>query len=210
MDFRDDENAWVLIITGAGGKAFSAGFDLKENVPAIFPPMITRGIEIFKPMIAAINGMAFGGGLEVALACDIRIAAEHAELSVPEARLGLMPGWGGTQRLARLIPMSKAIEMVLMAKVVGAAEALDMGLVNKVVPPARLMNTVMDWATRICELAPLAVRAAKRAIVKGSSLSLEEGLGLEEELFELLRETEDAKDGIKAFVEKRKPEFGGR
>jgi len=210
IDFRDDEDAWLLIITGAGNKAFSSGFDLKDSVPAKFPPMITRGIETFKPIIAAINGVALGGGLEVALACDIRIAAEGARLGVPETRWGLMPGWGGTQRLARLIPMSKAVEMVLMATVVDATKALDMGLVNKVVPSSQLMNTAMDWATRICELGPLAIRAAKKAILNGSSVSLEEGLRLEEELFGMLRVTEDAKEGPNAFAQKRKPEFKGK
>jgi enoyl-CoA hydratase/carnithine racemase len=210
IDFRDDEDAWLLIITGAGNKAFSSGLDLKDSVPVKFPPMITRGIEIFKPIIAAINGVALGGGLEVALACDIRIAAESARLGVPETRWGLMPGWGGTQRLTRLIPMSKAVEMVLMATVVDATEALDMGLVNKVVPSSRLMNTAMDWAARICELGPLAIRAAKKAILNGSSVSLEEGLCLEEELFGMLRVTEDAKEGPNAFAQKRKPEFKGK
>ncbi|MFC1979107.1 enoyl-CoA hydratase/isomerase family protein [Chloroflexota bacterium] len=210
IDFRDDEDAWVLIITGAGDKAFSAGFDLKEEVPKTFPPMITRGLEIFKPIIAAVNGVALGGGLEVALACDIRIAADNARLGVPEVRWGLIPGWGGTQRLARLIPMSKAVEMVLMARIIDAAEALDVGLVNKVVPSSDLMKTAMEWALEICALGPLAVRTAKKTIVKGSSLPLEEGLRLEEHLFGLLRETKDAKEGPKSFVEKRKPEFKGK
>jgi len=210
INFRDDKDAWVLIITGAGDKAFSSGFDLKEDVPTKFPPMITRGLEIFKPIIAAVNGVALGGGLEVALACDFRIASENAKLGVPETRWGLMPGWGGTQRLARLISMGKAVEMVLMARIIDATEALDVGLVNKVVPPSELMNAAMDWASKICELGPLAVRAAKKAVVKGSSLPLEEGLRLEEELFGLLRETEDAKEGPKSFVEKRKPEFKGK
>lgn len=210
IDFRDDEDVWVLIITGAGDKAFSAGFDLKEDVPAKFPPMITRGLEIFKPIIAAVNGVALGGGLEVALACDIRIAAEHVRLGVPETRWGLMPGWGGTQRLPRLILPSKAAEMLLMAKVIDAKEAFEMGLINKVVPSSDLMKTAMEWASKICELGPLAVRAAKKAIVKGSTLPIDKGLRLEEELFGLLRETEDAKEGPKAFEEKRKPKFKGK
>ena len=210
LDFRDDEDAWVLIITGAGDKAFSAGFDLKEAVPKTFPPMITRGLEIFKPMIAAVNGVALGGGLEVALACDFRIASENAKLGVPETRWGLIPGWGGTQRLPRIISSTKAAEMLLMAKVIDAKEAYEIGLVNKVVSSSELMNAAMDWATKICELGPLAVRAAKKAIVKGSSLPLEKGLRLEEELFGLLRETEDAKEGPKSFAKKRKPEFKGK
>ena len=210
INFRDDEDVWVLIITGAGDEAFSAGFDLKEEVPPTFPPMITRGLQIFKPIIAAINGVALGGGLEVALACDLRIASENARLGVPETRWGLMPGWGGTQRLPRLISPTKAAEMLLMAKVVDARQACQMGLVNAVVSSSELMNTALDWAAKICELGPLAVRAAKKAMWQGFSLSLDDGLRLEEELFGMLHKTDDAKEGPKAFVEKRKPEFKGR
>jgi len=210
MDFRDDEDAWVLMITGAGDKAFSAGFDLKEDVPPTFPPMITRGLEIFKPTIAVVNGAALGGGLEVALACDLRIASDNARLGVPETRWGLMPAWGGTQRLPRLISPTKAAEMMLMAKVIDAKEAYDIGLVNQVVPSSELMNTALDWANEICELGPLAVRAAKKAMWQGLSTSLEDGLRLEEELFGLLHKTDDSKEGPKAFVEKRKPKFKGK
>jgi enoyl-CoA hydratase/carnithine racemase len=210
IDFRDDDDVWVLIITGAGDKAFSAGFDLKEEVPSKFPPMITRGLQIYKPIIAAVNGVALGGGLEIALACDFRIAVENAKLGVPETRWGLMPGWGGTQRLPRLISPTKAAEMLLMAKVVDAKEACEIGLVNKVVSSSELMSTAMDWATKICQLGPLAVRTAKKAVWEGLFLSLDDGLRLEEELFGLLHKTDDAKEGPKAFVEKREPEFKGR
>ena len=210
IDFRDDEGAWVLIITGAGDKAFSAGFDLKEEVPLKFPPLITRGLQIFKPVIAAVNGVALGGGLEVALACDLRIASENAMLGVPETRWGLMPGWGGTQRLPRLISPTKAAEMLLMAKIFDAREAYEVGLVNAVVSSAELMNAAMDWATKICELGPLAVRATKKAMREGLSLSLDDGLSLEEELCGLLHKTADAKEGPRAFVEKRPPEFKGK
>jgi enoyl-CoA hydratase/carnithine racemase len=210
IDFRDDDDVWVLIITGVGDKAFSAGFDLKEEVPSKFPPMITRGLQIYKPIIAAINGVALGGGLEIALACDLRIASENARLGVPETRWGLMPGWGGTQRLPRLISPTKAAEMLFMAKVVDAKEACEIGLVNEVVSSSELMSTAMDWAAKICQLGPLAVRAAKKAVWEGLSLSLDDGLRLEEELFGLLHKTDDAKEGPKAFVEKREPEFKGR
>jgi len=210
INFRDDEDAWVLLITGTGDKAFSAGFDLKGEVPKTFPPMITRGLQIFKPVIAAVNGVALGGGLEVALACDLRIASENAKLGVPETRWALMPGWGGTQRLPRLISPTKAAEMLLMAKIIDAKEAYEIGLVNKVVSLSELMNVAMDWATKICELGPLAVRAAKKAMWEGLSLSLDDGLSLEEELFGLLHNTADAKEGTKAFVRKRKPYFRGK
>lgn len=210
INFRDDEDAWVLIVTGVGDKAFSAGFDLKEEVPPKFPPMITRGLEIYKPIIAAINGVALGGGLEVALACDLRIASENARLGVPETRWGIMPGWGGTQRLPRLISPTRAAEILLTAKVIDAKEACEIGLVNEVVPPSELMNTAVDWGMRICELGPLAVRATKRAMWQGLSLSLKEGLRVEEKLFELLHTTDDAREGPAAFVEKRIPKFKGK
>jgi enoyl-CoA hydratase/carnithine racemase len=210
IDFRDDDNVWVLIITGAGNKAFSAGFDLKEEVPSKFPPMITRGLQVYKPIIAAVNGVALGGGLEIALACDLRIASENAKLGVPETRWGLMPGWGGTQRLPRLISPTKAAELLLMAKVVDAKEAYEIGLVNAVISSSELMTTALDWAVKICTLGPLAVRAAKKSIWEGLSLSLDDGLRLEEELFGLLSKTDDAKEGPEAFVQKRKPEFKGR
>ncbi len=209
IDCRDDKDTWVLIVTGAGSRAFSAGFDLKEEMPHKFPPMITRGIEIDKPVIAAVNGDALGGGLEVALACDFRIASENARMGVPETRWGLMPGWGGTQRLPRLISPAKAAEMLLMAKIVDAKEAFDIGLVNLVVPPQKLMETAMQWAERICELGPLAVRAAKQSSNRGLLLPLSDGLCLEEELFGILHKTDDAKDGPRAFKEKRKPQFKG-
>ena len=209
IDCRDDNDTFVLIVTGAGSRAFSAGFDLKEEMPMKFPPMLTRGIEIDKPVIAAVNGDALGGGLEVALACDLRIASENARLGVPETRLGLMPGWGGTQRLPRLISPTKAAEMLLMAKIVDAKEALDTGLVNMVVPPDKLIETAMQWAERICELGPLAVRAAKQSMNCGLSLSLSDGLCLEEKLFGILHKTDDAKEGPRAFKEKRKPRFKG-
>ena len=210
INFRDDEDDWVLIITGAGDKAFSAGFDLKEEVPKTFPSMITRGLEIFKPVIAAVNGVALGGGLEIALACDLRIASENAKLGVPETKWGLMPGWGGTQRLPRLISPTKAAEMLLMARVVDAKEACQMGLVNAVVSSSELMNTALDWAKQICRLGPLAVRFTKKAMWEGLSSSFDDGLCLEEELFGLLRKTNDAKEGPRAFAEKRKPEFKGK
>ena len=210
IDCRDDDDLWVLIVTGAGDRAFSAGFDLKEAVPPKFPAMLTRGIEIDKPLIAAVNGDALGGGLEVALACDFRIASENARLGVPETRWGLIPGWGGTQRLARLVSPTKAAEMLMMAKIIDAKEAFDIGLVNLVVPRKKLMETAMQWAGRICELGPLAVRAAKQSMNRGLSLSLQGGLRLEEELFGILHKTDDAKEGPRAFKEKRKPQFKGK
>jgi enoyl-CoA hydratase/carnithine racemase len=214
VDFRDDPQLWAGIITGAGERAFCGGADIKDTLPFMkehqtdpwsFPPEIWRGFELWKPLIAAINGLALGGGLEIALACDIRIAAENARLGTPEVNLGLMPGWGGTQRLPRLIPWCKAAEVVLMGRPMDAQEAYRIGLVNKVVPQSELMSTAKEWAGIICQVGPLAVRAAKEAMVKGYSMSLEDGLRLESTLFNYLSGTEDFKEGATAFNEKRKP-----
>ena len=218
IKFRDDNEAWVAIITGAGDKAFSAGFDLKELIPGQDklpspgggPPLIQRGLNIWKPFIAAINGVAMGGGLELALACDLRIAADTATLSVPEVKWNLIPGWGGTQRLPRMIPMAKAAEMLLTGDRIDANEAYRLGIVNKVVPPAELMAAAEALANKIAKNGPLAVRAAKEAMIRGTSMTLDEGMQLELDLVEALLDTEDAKEGPKAFAEKRKPEFKGR
>jgi enoyl-CoA hydratase/carnithine racemase len=221
--FRDDDAAWVAILTGAGDKAFSAGADLKKMIPAAFGTSrggrghddyglggITRGLEIWKPMIAAVNGFCLAGGLEQALACDLRIAAPHATFGLTEVRWAIIPGAGGTQRLPRAVPLAKAMEMILMAKRLNADEALRFGLVNAVVPLSELMPTARAWAEAICELGPLAVRAAKEAIVRGSTMPLADGLRLEAFLSGTLRGTEDAIEGPKAFAEKRKPVFKAR
>ncbi len=215
IDFRDDPEVWVAIITGAGEKAFSAGADLKKLVPVMqdkelaweMPPLHTRGLEILKPLIAAINGVALGGGLEMALACDLRIASENATLGVPEVRWGLYPGWGGTQRLPRVIPWAKAAEMLLMGRFISAQEALQIGLINKIVPLAELMPTARAWAQEISELGPLAVRTAKELMLKGTSVPLDVGLRLEQALMDSILASEDAQEGPKAFAEKRKPVF---
>jgi enoyl-CoA hydratase/carnithine racemase len=222
--FRDDESAWVAILTGAGEKSFCAGADLKKLIPAAFARDggarrghndyglggITRGLEIWKPMIAAINGHCLAGGMEQALACDLRLAAPHATFGLPEVRWAIMPGAGGTQRLPRAIPLAKAMEMILMAQTITAEEALRLGLINAVVPLPDLMPTALKWAETICERGPLAVRAAKEAVLRGLSLPLPDGLRLEAFLSGTLRGTEDAVEGPKAFAEKRKPNFQAR
>lgn len=223
LRFRDDPEAWVAILTGAGEKAFSAGADLKKLIPQAFGGRdrgrghndyglggITRGLEIWKPLIAAVNGHALAGGLELVLACDLRVAAEHATFGLTEVRWAIMPGAGGTQRLPRAVPLAKAMEMILMAETIGAAEAQRLGLVNAVVPLAELLPTARRWARTLCERGPLAVRAAKEAIVRGLSLPLADGLRLEAFLSGTLRGTEDAVEGPRAFAEKRKPVFKGR
>jgi enoyl-CoA hydratase/carnithine racemase len=223
--FRDDDGAWVAILTGAGEKAFSAGADLKKMIPAAFGggrgynPVahnayglggITRGLEIWKPMIAAINGFCLAGGLEQALACDLRLAAPHAKFGLTEVRWAIMPGAGGTQRLPRAIPLAKALEMILTAEQITADDALRFGLVNKVVPLSELMPAARALAETLCERGPLALRAAKEAVIRGLSLPLADGLRLEAFLSGTLRGTEDAVEGPKAFAEKRKPEFKAR
>jgi E-phenylitaconyl-CoA hydratase len=218
--FRDDDSAWVAILTGAGEKAFSSGADLKKMIPADFGKSagarahdeyglggITRGLDIWKPMIAAINGFCLAGGLEQALACDLRVAAPHATFGLTEVRWAIIPGAGGTQRLARTVPLARAMEMILMAKRLTADEALRYGLVNAVVPLSELIPTARGWAEGICELGPLAVRAAKEAVLRGLTIPLNDGLRLEALLSGTLRGTEDAIEGPKAFAEKRKPVF---
>jgi E-phenylitaconyl-CoA hydratase len=216
IDFRNDANSWVAIITGAGDRAFCAGADIAETLPMLAslrnewwrqPPTIMRGLEIWKPIIAAINGHALGGGLELALACDLRIAAENATFGLPEVTLGIIPGWGGTQRLPRSISRAKAAELLLMGQRMDAQEAYRIGLVNKVVPASELMATAEEWAGRLCEIPPLAVRAAKEAMIRGLEMSLEDGLGLEAKLEDYLLTTEDAKEAQAARQEKRKPDL---
>ena len=219
IEFKDDDNLWVGILTGAGERAFCAGADIKLMLPVIGglkdrpwaePPIIMRGLNLWKPLIAAVNGTALGGGLEIALACDIRIASENATFAVPEVTLGLIPAWGGTQRLPRAIPMAKAAEMLLTGRPIDAQEAHRIGLVSRVVPLAELMPTAMKIADQICKCGPLAVQAAKQAMVEGTSLSLTEGLALEATIRDRVTATEDFKEGCQAFLEKRKPEFKGK
>ena len=215
IKFRDDPDVLVGIITGAGKKAFCAGADIKTMIPKladrkyILPPLIMRGLNIWKPMIAAINGMALGGGMEIVLSCDIRIAAENATFGQPEVKWAFTPGWGGTQRLPRLVPLAKAAELILMGNTIDANEAYRIGLVNKIVPQDELMKTAQEWAARICENGPLAVRAAKEAMLRGLNMNLEDGLYLEKSLFDGTLTTEDAKEGVRAFGEKRKPQYKG-
>jgi enoyl-CoA hydratase/carnithine racemase len=217
VDFRDDPELWVGIITGAGDKAFCAGADIKDMLPFLkenlrrspwaMPATPMRGLEIWKPLIAAINGVALGGGLEIAMACDIRIASEKARLGLPEVTLGLIPGWGGTQRLPRMVPRCKAAELLLTGRPIDAQEAYRIGLVNTVVPPEAVLSTAREWAEVICQAGPLAVRAAKEAMIRGSSLTLEDGLNLENDLEAYLMDTEDFTEGITAFAKKGKPDF---
>ena len=208
LDFRDDNDLWAGILTGAGEKAFSAGADIKEfrPGPAARVPRI-QADQIWKPVIAAINGYALGGGLELAMECDIRIAAEHARLGQPEVVIGFMPGGGGTQRLPRFIPRAKAAEILLTGQHIDAQEAYRLGLVNRVVPLDKLMSTAKQYAEAICKNGPLGVRATKEAMIRGYNMTLEEGLQLERDLANRVRGTEDFMEGAKAFAEKRPPNY---
>jgi enoyl-CoA hydratase/carnithine racemase len=219
LDFRDDDRLLVGIVTGTGDKAFSSGVDIKDYLPFIRrtvdkpwqrPTGIIRGLNIWKPLIAACNGLTVGGGLELALACDIMIASENATFGLPEVTNGVCPGGGGTQRLPRTIPRRIAAEMLFTGKTIDAQEAYRIGLANRVVPPAELMSEARKLALAICRNAPLAVRAVKEAMVRGLSLSLEDGLQLEDDLTRYIMSTKDFEEGITAFKEKRKPKFEGR
>ena len=215
MDFRDDPGAWVAIITGTG-EVFSTGADHKTllipwaDKSFQEPPMITRGLDIWKPLIAAINGPARGGGLEIALACDIRIASDNTDLQFPEVGRGLIPGLGGTQRLARMVSPAKAAEMIFLGTPVSAEEAYRLGLVNKVVSLAQLLPTAKEWAAKICENGPLAIRKAKEAMIRGRNMALEDGLSLELAFFEEMLQSEDYQEGLRSLAEERKPEYKGR
>ncbi|WP_029039969.1 enoyl-CoA hydratase/isomerase family protein [Cucumibacter marinus] len=211
----------VGIVTGAGNKAFSTGADLKKTRQADAPFAASifgdepdfnpvDGMDIAKPMIAAINGYALGGGLEMALACDIRIASENARFGLPEVTVGTIPGAGGTQRFARIVGQSNAMRMLLTGDIIEADEALRIGLVSAVVAPGQLIGAARDIATRIAANAPLAVRAVKRLALAGADMSLDAGLMAERQAWGLIRDTEDRAEGRAAFAEKRSPEFKGR
>jgi len=215
-----DPSVKCLVITGEGDRSFSAGLDLTmvpkatpvraEEVSRAGQKLFGRIEEIPKPVIAAINGFALGGGLELALACDFRIAAEHAELGSPEINIGIIPGWGGTQRLVRNVGLTKAKEMVMLGNALKADEALKIGLVNKVVHYDKLKEETAALAKRLCEEPPIALKYAKHALNFGSQVPLDVGLRLESGLLALLFSTEDLKEGLEAFMSKRKPEFKGK
>ncbi len=216
QDFAQDSEMRVGIVTGAGEKAFCSGADVKTWLPFVkecrqspwlMPKTPLRGMELDKPLIAAINGVALGGGLELALACDLRVASEKAYFAFPEARLGILPRLGGTVRLPRLIGGANAAEMMFTGRRIDAERALTMGLVNQVVPPGEVMNTAMELAQDICQCAPLAVQAIKKSMRRTEGMSLEEALWCENALGLPLYDTEDYEEGRRAFAEKRAPKF---
>ncbi|GMV86540.1 MAG: enoyl-CoA hydratase [Dehalococcoidia bacterium] len=218
-DFRDDDNLRVAILTGMGQKSFSTGMDLVATAkgenqfeggrPVPFGGF-TKRMPIYKPIIAAINGFCLAGGMELALACDIRICTPEARFGLPEVRWAIMPGAGGTQRMPRAIPQAWANYLILTAEQMDAETALRAGLVSHIVPKDELMDRAHQIANTICERGPLAVRAAKEAISRGLDMPLDHGLALEDLLLGRLMATQDAKEGPRAFAEKRKPEYQGR
>lgn len=218
-DFRDDDNLRVAILTGMGQKSFSTGMDLVATAkgenqfeggrPVPFGGF-TKRMPIYKPIIAAINGFCLAGGMELALACDIRICTPEARFGLPEVRWAIMPGAGGTQRMPRAIPQAWANYLILTGEQMDAETALRAGLVSHIVPKDELMDRAHQIANTICERGPLAVRAAKEAISRGLDMPLDHGLALEDLLLGRLMATQDAKEGPRAFAEKRKPEYQGR
>ena len=221
-DFEADDRLRVAVVTGAGAKAFSAGADLKALIPPYreavqrgeSPPWtfggLTSEVEGGKPLVAAVNGHALAGGLELALACDVRLCSPNATFGLAETRWALIPGAGGTQRLPRVLPLGVAMEMILTGDPIDATAALRLGLVNRVVEPDRLLPAATELAGVIASRGPLAVRAAKRAVYAGMSGGLAAGMEAEHELFVALMRTEDAVEGPRAFAEKRAPVYRGR
>ena len=219
-DLATSDAARVVVVTGAGERAFSAGADIREFVEPQVPVRFRESRKRVdfrqamdrcpQPIIAAIRGYALGGGLELALACDLRIAGEDAQLGLTEVNLAIIPGGGGTQRLPRLVGRGRALEMILTGARIDAREAWRIGLVERVVPAADVLASARELARTLAEKAPVALRYAKEAVVKGLELPLADGLRLENDLATLLRTTEDRVEGAKAFLEKRKPRFTGK
>jgi enoyl-CoA hydratase len=219
-DIRSDENVRVVVLTGAGEKAFSAGADIKTMIGmnalkardlSLMGERLCVALEnLEKPVIAAINGFALGGGLEVAMACDLRIASETARMGQTEINIGLIPGWGGTQRLTRLVGGGKAKEFVFTGKMIDAKTAEQLGIVNMIVPVDKFREAVRQFALDLAAKAPVALKVAKALINKGADIGLESALALEREGFGVVASTEDLQEGVKAFTEKRKPAFKGK
>lgn len=216
---KNDPKIRTVIITGAGEKSFIAGADISEfagQTPisqrkAFQGKTLFNSIDTFpKPVIAMINGFCLGGGCEISLACDIRIASENAKFGQPEINLGIIPGGGGTQRLTRLVGEGKSMEMILTGNMIDAATALNIGLINHVFAADKLREETMELARKIASKSPIALQMAKEAVKTASKLNLDEGLKREIDLFAISFASEDKEEGVSAFLEKRKPHFKGR
>jgi len=214
--FEEDKEVRALIITGAGEKGFSAGFDVTEAARAA--EIGNTGRAVFsrierypKPVVAAINGYALGGGCELTMACHFRVmvSTEKAKIGCPEVNLGIIPGWGGTQRMPRLIGKTRAMDMLVFGKRINAPEALNIGLINKVSQPGELVNDAKDLAHRLAKQAPLAVKAILESVTVGLETTLEEGLKVEGKNLNMVSSSKDAIEGITAFLEKRDAQFKG-
>ncbi len=218
-DAKNDENVRVVVLTGAGEKAFSAGADIKAmkgmnalraRELSLMGEKLCCALEnMEKPVIAAMNGYALGGGLEVAMSCDLRIASENVRMGQTEINIGLIPGWGGTQRLTRLVGVAKAKEMVFTGRMIDAKTAEQLGIVNMVVPADKFKEAVKQFAAELATKAPVAIKVAKALINKGADIGLDAALALEREGFGVVASTEDLQEGVVAFAEKRKPTFKG-
>jgi E-phenylitaconyl-CoA hydratase len=216
---RDDPVVRVAVVTGAGERSFSVGADLKSLIPGVpelgefwltqREQLLNRGLEVWKPIVAAVNGYCLGGGLTLLLATDVRIAASDATFGVPEVKRGVIPANGGTQRLAQQIPFARAMQLLLTGESIDAQTAHEWGIVNEVVAKERVLETAMDYAQRIAANAPLAVQAAKELAHRSCDVDLASGLRLEQAMARLLRGSADVQEGAKAFSEKRPPEFTG-
>lgn len=219
-DIENDREILAVILTGAGEKSFVAGADITEmqgksaiearNLSNLGNQLLLRIENLRTPVIAAINGFALGGGCELSMACDLRIASTRAKLGLPETGLGIMPGYGGTQRLARLVGKGIAKEMIFTGEMISAQRAYEIGLVNRVAEPEELMNEAKKLAAAIAAKSPLGVQFSKKAVNEGMNLDLDRALRLESEIFGTLFTTEDQSEGMSAFLEKRQPTFKGK
>jgi len=217
---RDDAAIRVAVITGAGPKSFCAGADIssvlaqKNEMAQLWltqrDQLLNRGLEVWKPVIAAVNGYCLGGGVTLLLATDIRVAATHATFGLSEVKRGVIAANGGTQRVLQQLPYPIAMEMLLTGEAIDAESAARWGLINRVVPPEQLLETALNYARKIAANAPLAVQAAKELALRSRDMDLNTGLRMEQLITRLLRETEDAREGREAFAAKRPPDFKGR
>ena len=220
IEVRDNPDIWCAIVTGSGDKSFSAGADLKKTIPrepdrwelwqTQSEQILNRGLEVWKPVIAAVNGYCLAGGMTLLLATDIRISVAHAQFGLSEVKRGILPANGGTQRTLRQLPYPIAMWLLMSGETMSAEEALKYGLINEIVPTNKLMEEAEKRASIICQNGPLAVRAIKELAVKSQYMPLEQGLRMEYMMHSLLKTTEDAIEGPKAFAEKRTAQFKGK